>query len=37
VHASAMTESGTQGVHVEAQRLRFEPWGCAFLRCASGS
>ena len=31
---SAMTESGTQGVHIEAQRLRFEPWGCAFLRCA---
>jgi alpha-glucosidase len=32
--ASAMTESGTQGVRVEARRLRFEPWGCAFLRCA---
>jgi alpha-glucosidase len=31
-HASAMTESGTHGVQVEAQRLRFEPWGCAFLR-----
>ncbi len=30
--ASAMTESGTQGVQVHAQHLRFEPWGCAFLR-----
>ena len=35
-HASVMTESGTHGVHVEAQRLRFEPWGCAFLRPAQG-
>jgi alpha-glucosidase len=34
--ASAMTESGTQGVHLEAQRLRCEPWGCAFLRPANG-
>ena len=34
--ASAMTESGTHGVQVEAQRLRFEPWGCAFLRPANG-
>ena len=34
--ASVMSESGTQGVRVEVQRLRFAPWGCAFLRPATG-
>jgi hypothetical protein len=36
VQARTLTESGTHGVQVQAQCLRFEPWGCAFLRPANG-
>jgi alpha-glucosidase len=34
--AQALNESGTSGVHTDAQRLRFEPWGCAFLSPSKG-
>lgn len=34
--AQALNDSGTSGVHTDAQRLRFEPWGCAFLSPSKG-
>ena len=34
--AKALSDSGTSGVQVDAQRLRFEPWGCAFLSPSKG-
>lgn len=34
--AHTLTDSGASGVHSHAQRLQFDPWGCAFLRPANG-
>jgi alpha-glucosidase len=34
--AQALSGSGTSGVHIDAQRLHFEPWGCAFLSPSTG-
>ncbi|MEY3550248.1 MAG: Oligo,6-glucosidase 1 [Pseudomonadota bacterium] len=34
--AQILHDSGTQGVRVDAQRVHFEPWACAFLRRPNG-